>query len=347
MIKRALSAGLVLAIFALSIPPVSSCTRAVYKGPGGLVITARSMDWKDEIPGNMWLFPRGMERHGVTGPNTVTWKSKYGSVVTSSFDIASVDGMNEKGLVGNMLWLAESTYPEFDGSQKGLSVSAWLQYALDNFATVAEAVEALAPEPFVVVTDVIPGTEKMTTVHLSLSDASGDNAIFEYIEGKLVIHHDPSYVVMTNNPTYEKQLAIMEYWKQIGGLAMLPGTNKAADRFVRASFYLEALPQTTDYRTAVSSVFSLIRNTSVPLGIASEDQPNISSTRWRTVADQKNLVYYFESTLAPNVFWVDLKKLDFSEGAQVKKLEVGNFPTHSGETSALFKETPPFEFVGL
>lgn len=347
MTKRLISAVLGLAVVTLTVQPALSCTRAVYKGPEGLVITARSMDWKDEIPGNIWLFPRGLERHGAAGPNSVTWKSKYGSVITSSFDFASVDGMNEKGLVGNLLWLVESTYPEFDGSQKGLSVSAWLQYALDNFATVAEAVEALRPEPFVVVTDVIPGTEKMTTVHLSLSDASGDNAIFEYIDGKLVIHHNPSYVVMTNSPTFDKQLAIAEYWKQIGGLTMLPGTNKAADRFVRASFYLNALPQTTDYRTAVSSVFSLIRNASVPLGISSEEEPNISSTRWRAVSDQKNLVYYFESTLAPNVFWVDLKKLDFSEGAPAKKLAVGNFPTHSGETSALFQEAKPFEFAGL
>ena len=37
-------------------------------------------------------------------------------------------------------------------------------------------------------------------------------------------------------------------------------------------------------------------------------------TRWRTVSDQKNLIYFFESTLYPNVFWVDFKEVDFSEG---------------------------------
>lgn len=85
---------------------------------------------------------------------------------------------------------------------------------------------------------------------------------------------------MTNSPIFEKQLAINEYWQQIGGTVMLPGTNRAADRFVRASFYLNAIPQTSDTKLAVASVFSVIRNASVPFGISSEAEPNISSTRW-------------------------------------------------------------------
>ena len=76
---------------------------------------------------------------------------------------------------------------------------------------------------------------------------------------------------------------------------MLQGTNRAADRFARASFYIHAIPQTDDMRVSVASVFSVIRNCSVPFGISSEVEPNISSTRWRSVSDQKNLVYYFET----------------------------------------------------
>ena len=37
-----------------------------------------------------------------------------------------------------------------------------------------------------------------------------------------------------------------EYWKEIGGTVMLPGTNRAADRFVRASFYVDAIPKDED-----------------------------------------------------------------------------------------------------
>jgi choloylglycine hydrolase len=52
---------------------------------------------------------------------------------------------------------------------------------------------------------------------------------------KQVIHHDRKYQVITNSPIFEKQLALDEYWKEIGGTIMLPGTNRAADRFARAS----------------------------------------------------------------------------------------------------------------
>ena len=327
-----------------------TCTRVVYKGPNNMVITARSMDFSIEIPANMWLFPRGMHRNGSTGNNTIDWTSKYGSVSTSSWDIAVSDGINEKGLVANMLWLVSSQYAEFSkdgGTKKGLAVSLWAQYALDNFATVAEAVEQFQKEEFVVVTDYIPGTDKYTTVHLSLSDTKGDNAILEYLGGKLVIHHDPSYTVMTNDPIFEEQLAINEYWKGIPGNIFLPGTNRAADRFVRASYYINAIPQTDNTRVAVASTFSVIRQCSVPYGISTEGFPNLSTTRWRTVADQKNLVYYFEDALSPNAVWVDLKKLDFCKKADVKKLALDKDQTYAGETSDKFVKTEPFTFMGI
>lgn len=336
--------------FFISTQKADACTRVVYKGPNNTVLTARSMDFSIEIPSNLWAFPRGMERQGNTGKNTVKWTSKYGSMVTSSWDIAVSDGMNEKGLVANMLWLVSSKYPEFvkDGkSKKGLAISLWAQYALDNFATVSEAVEQFKKEKFVIVTDFIPGTDKYTTIHLSLSDASGDNAILEYINGKLVIHHDPSYTVMTNDPIFEEQLAINEYWKSIPGNIFLPGTNKAADRFVRASYYIKAIPQTDDSRIALAGAFSVIRQCSVPYGISTEGFPNLSTTRWRTVSDQKNLVYYYEDALSPNAIWVDLKKMDFGKNAKVKKLALDKNQVYAGETSQQFTEAKPFTFQGI
>ena len=327
----------------------NACTRVVYKGTNGTIITARSMDWKDKIPANLWIFPRGMQRNGEAGSNSFTWTSKYGSVIASAWDIATADGMNEKGLVANVLWLAESKYPEFDstGSVKGLSIAAWAQYVLDNFATVDEAVSELSKEKFVIVSKYIPGTDKFTTLHLSISDATGDNAIFEYIDGKLVIHHSPKYQVMTNSPIFEKQLDINTYWEGIPGTIMLPGTNRAADRFVRASYYIHAIPQTDNTRVAIASTFSVIRNCSVPFGISSKDEPNISSTRWRSVADHKNLVYYFETVLTPNTFWVDMKNIDFNESTSSRKLIVGDDSTYNGDVSGLFIESEPFEFAGL
>lgn len=339
--------GCVILFFLMTSFHTEACTRVVYQGNGHLVLTARSMDWKEDIGTNLWLLPRGIKRYGMAGENSYEWTSKYGSVIASAYDISSSDGMNEKGLVANLLWLAESEYTPWDQQKPGLTVAAWVQYVLDSYATVEEAVAGLRKETFTLVTANIPGTDMLATVHLALSDKSGDNAIFEYIGGRLVVHHDKSYQVMTNSPVFDKQLALNEYWKELGGTVMLPGTNRAADRFVRASFYINAIPKTDDWHVGVAGVFSVIRNCSVPYGISTPDQPNISSTRWRTVSDHKNGVYYFESSLTPNIFWVDLNKVDFSANASVKKLSLTSGEIYSGDTSGRFVVTKAFEFAGL
>lgn len=324
-----------------------ACTRVVYTGMDGMVITGRTMDWKSELHSNIWVFPRGMERSGETGQNSLVWTSKYGSVITSAFEIASTDGMNEKGLVANLLWLSESKYPVRDKKKPGLTIAAWVQYMLDNFATVNEAASYVERDTFQIVSDKMPDESRMATLHLSISDVTGDNAIFEYVDGKLTIHHSKDYKVMTNSPTYDKQLTLNDYWESIGGLTFLPGTNRAADRFARASFYIDALPKTNNEKIAVASVFSVIRNTSVPYGISTPQSPEISSTQWRTVSDSKNLTYFFESSLTPNTFWINLQDMDLTQGAPVMKLSIANGEIYNGDTVKDFKPTQPFKFLGV
>lgn len=328
--------------------PASACTRVVYHGPNDTVLTGRTMDFTIEIPANLWIFPRGMERNGEVGPNSYTWTSRFGSVIASSWDIATADGMNEKGLVANLLWLVESEYPDFDpeAGKPGMAISLWAQYALDQFATVAEAVEGLREAPFIVVTDFIPNTEKLSTLHLSLSDASGDSAIFEYINGELVIHHDRTHRVMTNSPVFSEQLAILRYWQEVPPNAFLPGTVRAADRFVRANHFIQAVTQTDDPVVSVAAVFSVIRTVSVPYGISMEGHPNLSTTRWRAVADQKNLRYFFETVLTPNTFWVELNEIDFAPEAGVRYLPIMGGEIRAGNVTGEFVENTPFRFYG-
>ena len=321
-----------------------ACTRVVYLGKNGMIVTGRTMDWKEDLKSNIYVFPRGIERAGADKGNTIHWKSKYGSVITAGYDIGTSDGMNEKGLVANLLYLTESDYYRPNDTRPVMGISIWTQYVLDNFATVDEAVKELSKETFRIDAPDMPNGAK-STLHLAISDASGNSAIFEYIKGKLIIHEGKEYQVMTNSPSYEQQITLNNYWQQIGGLVMLPGTNRAADRFVRASFYINVIPQTDNQREAVAGVFSVIRNVSVPLGISTPAQPNISSTRWRTVADQKNKVYFFESTMTPNVFWINMKDLDFSEGASVKKLNLANGETYAGNAAKDMVNSPSFKFL--
>ncbi|MFZ0791166.1 MAG: linear amide C-N hydrolase [Chromatiaceae bacterium] len=132
------------AILTIEATPVAeACTRAVYLGPDERILTGRSMDWKLPIISNLWAFPRGMERNGAAGDRSVKWTSRYGSLAVSGYDISTADGMNEAGLVVNLLWEVEATYPEDDGVTPRISLSVFPQYLLDRYATVAEAVTDL------------------------------------------------------------------------------------------------------------------------------------------------------------------------------------------------------------
>lgn len=354
-----LTAFIAAIVMAASLATAQACTRALYVAKDGTVIVGRSMDWGEDMMSNMWVLPRGMKRDGRGGKNTISWESKYGSLIVSAYDIGTAEGMNEKGLVVNELALVESDYGKPPEGATVISLSTWPQYVLDNFATVAEAVADLRKEKFRVQT-VVLGTGRPANMHLVISDAGGDSAVFEYVDGKLVIHHGKQYKVMTNSPTYDKQLAIMEYWKEAGGLSKsLPGTSRAADRFVRTSYLLEVLPgevsptyisgspQQSFKFQAPMAVLSLMRSVGTPLGFANEEQPWVSSTIWRTVSDSTNRVVIFDSALTPATFWVKLDDLDLKPGAPVKKLELAGGKTYSGNALGQFVDAKLFTFQDL
>ncbi len=73
------------------------------------------MDWLEDLKSDFWAFPRGMKRDGGAGEKSIKWTAKYGSVILSGYNAASADGMNEKGLVANLLYLAESDYGKLNG----------------------------------------------------------------------------------------------------------------------------------------------------------------------------------------------------------------------------------------
>ena len=226
-----------------------------------------------------------------------------------------------------------------------MGLSIWTQYVLDNFATVEEAVNELKNDRFRIDAPDLPNGVK-SRLHLAISDSTGNSAIIEYLDGHVSIYEGKQYQVLTNSPAYNLQLAINDYWKQVGGLNMLPGTNRSSDRFARASFYINAVAQTADPDVAIPTVFSVIRNVSVPFGISTPDNPHISSTRWRTVCDQKDLVYYFEKTVPMAVMHVNLKNIDFSKAAGERVLKLTDGKNYEGNVTTEFvKSSHPFRFL--
>ncbi len=291
------------------------CSRIKWTAEGQPVLVGRNMDWTERMGTKLYVMPKDIRRQGLVETNPIRWTSKYGSIVASVWDCAVADGMNEAGLIANMLYLAETKYGDRNTALPGLAISLWAQYYLDNFTTVAEAVEATRSFHICPIDIIHRGQKVESPMHVSLADSTGDSAIIEILDGKPNIHHGPHNTVMTNSPIYDEQLILLKQYEGLGGKKPLPGTAEAEDRFVRGAYYLTHLPKNpASYQEAVAGVLSVIRNMATPLGFVDPVKPNVSPTQWRTISDPTNKRYYFEFTNMPNVVWFDLNKLNLAVG---------------------------------
>ncbi|MFI7347205.1 linear amide C-N hydrolase [Streptomyces sp. NPDC049936] len=324
------------------------CTRVLWTDAGGAVLVGRNMDWMEEMETNLWAFPRGMARDdGLDG--TLTWTSAYGSLAAAAHDLMTVDGVNEAGLAAHQLFLPESDYGDRDKGRPALSVAVWMQYVLDNFQTVAEAVEWIEGSQLQVVTQSDPSSGKSVTLHMALDDRSGDSAIVEYLDGTPRVHHGRTYTVVTNSPPFDEQLAHLRTIEGLGGSEPLPGGTGPSDRFARAAYYLSRLPRPNDTTEAVASLLSVMRNAAQPFRVADPDKPYASQTLWRTLADLSTGIYVYESTSRPNIVWARVSGLDLSEGAPALKLDLaGDTGLEGGlvgDVTDRFTQAPPMRFL--
>jgi len=332
---------------------VSACSRVLSADNGQAVLVGRNMDWGEDTGTALWVFPRGIKRNGMAGKNSLTWTSKYGNIVVASYSPngkgSVTDGMNEKGLAANLLWLNQSGYGARDEKRPGLLIAFWAQYILDNYATVEEAVQAIKKDTFQIITLEFPGPgmkTKTASLHLSLADKSGDSAIVEYIGGKPVIHHDRRYVIMTNDPPFEKQQENLKHYEGFGGQKAIPGTTAAADRFVRASYYMKLLPKPKNLRESLAGVLSVTRNISQPFRVSADpNNPFSSTTIWRSVADLTHLAYFYESTMSPYLTWVTLSDFNLEEGSPSMRLDMRNNPDYNGDVTKKFVNWDPAEIL--
>ena len=323
------------------------CTRALWAIDDQPVLSGRNTDWTEPMDTKLRAMSRGIERNGLTEENPLTWTSRYCSVVATVWDNSVAGGLNEQGLSADVLYLVESVYGDRDAARPGLCASLWVQYYLDNFATVAEALEAtdrmnIQVQPFSLLAH---GVEVKSPLHLSLADSTGDSAIFEILDGKTVIHHGSQFTVVTNSPPYDDQLVLLRQYKGLGGDKPLPGSSEAEDRFVRAAFYLTKLPaEPQTYEAAVAGVLSVMRNAATPLGANDPVRPNISMTLWTSIADCTNGIYFFASTTSPNVVWFKLSELNLSGTTEAVFDSIDSLDV-SGDVSSQLKADKPLRFA--
>lgn len=171
-----------------------------------------------------------------------------------------------------------------------------------------------------------------------MEDRSGDSAIIEFIHGKMKVYHGAQYQIMTNEPAYDIQLSNLKRYQGFGGTLSLPGDPDPLSRFVRAAAYLKTSPKAKNELDAIANILSVIRTAMTPFGAvdtSGNKTEDAWATRWVSVADVTNNIYYFNSTTAPNIIWIDLNKINFEPGAPALSIDPTNIHLEGDITTKL------------
>ena len=323
-----------------------ACSRVVYQGADGdkpVVMVGRTLDWRTPIPTNIYVYPRGVEKESMSQEPCLHWRSKYGSVIAVGYDGGVTEGMNEAGLVMNGLFCKGTIYtvaPK-DSETPVMSLAMIVSFFLDNFQSVDEADAWLKVNRFGINGQTFDGGT-VSTLHWALTDVTGETLVLEYTDGVLNTYRGKEYTVLTNDPPMPQMRAIDEYWQGIGGKNMLPGTVRSADRFVRASYFINHVPKNFAHAQALGCLESIMGVVSVPLGYEIEGEPNLSSTQWRSVSDLTDRNYYFKFADSYGDFWIDLGRLSLTPGSPILKLDTSEHIELYGCANKYLKKSDGF-----
>ncbi|ULN46541.1 linear amide C-N hydrolase [Mycolicibacterium goodii] len=301
------------------------CTRVLWNSNTLAVLSGRSMDWPESTEPLLVAFASGRDRdggllagHPVVAENPLRWTSRHASLVTTVYGLGTVDGINAAGLAVHALYLKSTEVGPRNPELPGVHTGVWAQYLLDQAATVEEALELMEGVQLVMV----GARGREATLHLAIEDSTGDSAILELESGKLVVHHGKQYTLMTNDPTYDEQLALLaeQDFSHPSRELPLPGNVNPVDRFQRAAYYAALLPEPANIRQGVASVMAVMRNVSVPFG-APYGEFGVYNTEYRTVCDLTHKLYFFELSTSPSTIWVEFDHLELPPAGQAVAID--------------------------
>jgi penicillin V acylase-like amidase (Ntn superfamily) len=288
IMKRLLS---LLLISHVSFNVVTACTTFLIHKNGQLAF-GRNYDWITDV-GLVCNNLRGLSKTSHSGEaHAINWVSRYGSVTFNQYGKEfPMGGMNEKGLVVEIMWLDGSKYPEPD-TRPGLGVLQWVQYQLDNCSTVDE----------VIATDTkIRITRENPPIHYLVADINGNAATVEFLDGKMVVHKGKDLPVpVLTNTDYATSSKMLKASMQDS--SSTPAFNdNSLQRFATACSMVQQYHANGSKQPIIDFSFEI-------LGKVSNDD----FTKWSIVYDISNKKIYFKSKSSPQIKWVSYADLDFS-----------------------------------
>ncbi len=166
------------------------CSTFSVPSPDGDALFGRNFDWyKCDA-----LIVEAHPENGYTSLSTVNMdfvneyiKRLPESIRTLVSLYAPLDGMNEKGLCASVLMIEDSDSINQDTDKPDITTTTAIRLLLDKAATVDEAVSLLEQYDM--------HSSMGWMIHFMLSDAEGNSAAVEYVNGEMVVTDTP---VLTN-----------------------------------------------------------------------------------------------------------------------------------------------------
>ena len=275
-----------LLLLLLSYSGGNTCTTFLLNHNGRLVF-GRNYDW---VSGNGMVCTnqRGLVKTSFKNPDgtTISWTSKYGSISFNQYGKEfPTGGMNEQGLVVELMWLDGTVYPPAADKRPAIGVLQWIQYQLDNCANIDEVIS----------TDVkLRITSSGTPLHYLIADAKGNAATIEFLDGKLVVHKGDQlpFPVLTNN-TYDQSVANKNKGTWSG--------DNSLERFVTVCNMVQQYKTNPGNRSLTDHAFDILHKVS---------QGNFA--KWSIVYDISNKKIYFKTEQFSQSRYLSFDAFDFS-----------------------------------
>jgi penicillin V acylase-like amidase (Ntn superfamily) len=283
----------------------SSCSTFMLRTDDAFLI-GHNLDEGWERPGTIVINKRNVQKTGVSlgelivgqkPPNpAIAWTSRYGSVTFNQWGKEFIDGgINEVGLYIHEMSLLGTSFPE-DEERPRMFMMQWMQYQLDNYASVEEVLSNLS-------TIVLDGW----WWHFFVSDREGHTAAIEFLDGDLNIYTGDSMPIpVLCNTAYPDELANLEGYAGFGGEEPVRLRHKGTERFVHAAHMIRNAPESVDSDYGFKILKTLERGL----------------TRWSIVIDVNQGRVYFHTSEGRKIKYFDMAGLDFSPDTPVKMLDV-------------------------
>ncbi|HLG38216.1 MAG TPA: linear amide C-N hydrolase [Chitinophagaceae bacterium] len=281
--------------FLFSVLVANGCT-TFFINHNGQMVFGRNYDWMADA-GMICTNQKGLAKTSMKNNDgtTISWISQFGSITFNQYGKEfPTGGMNEKGLVVELMWLDGTMYPSPD-ERPAIGVLQWIQYQLDNCGTIDEVISTDKKIRII---------SKGTPLHYLVADANGNAATIEFLHGKMTVHKSNNlpFPVLTND-TYESSVAAKQngYYNRSNSL----------ERFVQACNMVQQYSTIASGKSLIDHSFDILNK------VAQGDH-----TKWSIVYDISNKKIYFKTQQFQQLKSIEFSSLDFSCTVKPKAMDM-------------------------